>query len=218
MLVGWTFEIDFLKRIVPGYVFMNPTAATAFVLASIALWFFNGSNNNLRRLARLLAAIVAFAGLAKLCAIVGLHDIGIDRIFFSGQLLDKVTGQANQMAPQTALNFLLLGTALLLLDVRTKRGRDLYLLQYSAIIVILFSFLAVIGYVYGAKSLYVSVSFNPMALHTAVSFLLLAVGLLLSSPERGIIKELFSADAGGEIARRLFPINIKTTLNEKISN
>jgi hypothetical protein len=44
VLVGWSFEIDFLKRIIPGYVFMNPTTAVAFVLSSIALWLLQSRN------------------------------------------------------------------------------------------------------------------------------------------------------------------------------
>jgi hypothetical protein len=50
-------------------------------------------------------------------------DLGIDRILFRERLFDNVTGQHNQMAPNTALNFLLLGIALLLLNVRGKKEK-----------------------------------------------------------------------------------------------
>ncbi|MEJ7849697.1 MAG: PAS domain S-box protein [Pyrinomonadaceae bacterium] len=142
-----------------------------------------------------------------MCAIIGLFDVGIDRIFFTNSLFDSVTGQQNRMAPNTALNFLLLGAALLLLKFKTK-GADSFTAQYPAIAVILTSFLAVIGYLYGAKSFYVLVSFNPMAIHTAVSFLLLGVGLLLSKPDQGIVREVINRETGGVMARRLIPLVI----------
>lgn len=208
VFVGWLFEVDFLKRIFPGYVFMNPTTAVAFILSSVSLWFLHSANAKLIRLAQACAGAVALIGLIKLCAIVGFFDIGIDQILFSDQLFDKVTEQPNRMAPTTALNFLLLGAALLLLNFETKRGRDSFPSQYLAIAVILSSFLAIIGYLYGAKSFYAIASFNPMAIHTAVSFFALAVGLLLSKPERGLVKEILSRDIGGETARRLFPLVI----------
>jgi methyl-accepting chemotaxis protein len=133
-------------------------------------------------------------------------DVGIDRILFRRQLFDNVTGQLNQMAPNTALNFLLLGSALMLLNVKEKRGRDFFPSQYLAVAVLLSSFLAIIGYAYGIKSFYVIVSFNPMAIHSAASFFMLAVGLLLTRRRQGLIKEVFSNHLGGEMARRLFPV------------
>ncbi|HXG85954.1 MAG TPA: PAS domain S-box protein [Pyrinomonadaceae bacterium] len=187
---------------------MNPTTAVAFILSSVSLWLLQSENTKLFRTAQACAGVVALVGFIKLCAIVGFFDIGIDRIFFANQLFDRVTEQPNRMAPTTALNFLLLGAALLLLNVKTKRRRDFFPSQYLAIGVMLSSFLAIIGYFYDAKSFYVIVSFNPMAIHTAVSFFVIAVGLLLSKPERGIIKELFSRENGGEMARRLFPLII----------
>jgi two-component system sensor histidine kinase/response regulator len=208
VLIGWSFEVDVLKRIVPGYVFMNPTSAWAFILSSVSFWLLQSKNLKLIRIAKICAGIVAFVGLAKMCAFIFGLDTGIDRIFFRDYLYDKVIEQPNQMAPNAALNFFLLGAALLLLETKPKLLRDFYVAQYPAIIVLLTSFLAIIGYLYGAKSFYVVVSFNPMAIHTALCFLLLAGGLLLSRKDRGIIKEVFSSHTGGEMVRNLFPLVI----------
>lgn len=190
VLIGWVLEVDLLKRIVPGYVFMNPTTAVAFILSSISLWLMQSANVKPVRFVQACTGLVALIGLIKLCAIVGFFDLGVDRIFFPNQLFDSVTGQLNQMAPNTALNFLLSGIALLLLNTGEKRERYFFLAQYLAIAVLLSSFLAIIGYAYGIKSFYVIVSFNPMAIHTAGSFFILAGGLLLSRPDRGLIKEI----------------------------
>ncbi|HXG83231.1 MAG TPA: PAS domain S-box protein [Pyrinomonadaceae bacterium] len=205
VLVGWTFEIDFLKRIVPGYVFMNPATAVAFILSGIALCLLQSVNVQRIRVAQVCAGVVLFTGFVKLCAIFGFFDIGIDQLLFSNRLFDNLTGQPNRMAPNTALNFLLTGAALLLFTIRRKSGKFLQA-QYPAMLVLLSSFVAIVGYLYGAKSFYLVVSFIPMSIHTAVSFLLLAVGLLLSTPRHKLIKEIFSPHAGGLTARRLLPL------------
>ncbi len=205
VLVGWTFEIDFLKRIIPGYVMMNPATAIAFVLSSVALWLLQSTDARRVRLAQICAAVVLLAGFIKLCELLGLFDIGIDRILFSDHLFDPVMGKPNRMAPNTALNFFLTGAALLLYKVETKPAYS-FPAQHPAILVVLTSFVAIIGYFYGATSFYLVVSFNPMAIHTATSFLLLAGGLLLSKPGQGIIREIFSPHLGGQTARRLFPL------------
>ncbi len=205
VLVGWAFDIDFLKRIVPGYVFMNPATAVAFILSVVVLRLMQSSNVSSFRAARVCAAVVSLIGLIKLCAIIGFFDAGIDRILFSENLFDRVTGEQNRMAPNTALNFLLLGASFLLLKVETKR-RGFFPAQYTALAVILTSFAAIVGYLFGAKSFYIIVSYNPMAIHTAVSFLLLALGILFLKPKNGIIGEIFSPHIGGQAARRLFPV------------
>ncbi len=201
VLLGWSFEIDFLKRIIPGYVFMNPTTAVTFILASIALWLVQGADSLQNRVVQICAAVVATVGLIKLCALFGFFDIGIDRILFASKSLDNVSGELNRMAPNTAVNFLLFGAALLLFNLRSNR-KDFFPAQYPAMLVFLSSFVAIIGYLYGAESF---IAFNPMAIHTAFSFLLLSVGLLLSRREQGLIKEVFSRHPGGRAARRLLP-------------
>jgi PAS domain-containing protein len=69
-----------------------------------------------------------------------------------------------------------------------------------------FSFLSVITFMYGVRVFHIVVSFNPMAIHTSVSFLLLASAMLLSKPGKGLVKEVFSAEAGGYMARHLLPV------------
>jgi len=63
----------------------------------------------------------------------------------------------------------------------------------------------VAGYLYGAAPLYPLGSFVSVAVHTAVSFLILPVGILLAMPDRGPVGLLRSSDLGGVLARRLIP-------------
>ena len=51
-------------------------------------------------------------------------------------------------------------------------------------------------------------TYIPMAMNTALAFVVLSMGLLLSRPDRGTAKVLFSASQGGMMARRLLPIGV----------
>ena len=210
VLIGWTLSIDVLKRILPGLVAMNPTTAITFVLAGMSLWLLRAGKtaSRLRRIAKGLAFAVALVGLIKLVGILSGWNLGIDELLFPGQLESEaaVTGIPNRMAPNTALNFFLLGCALVLVDSQTRRS---YRLAHLLILVSLAaSLLAIVGYAYGVTSFYGVASFIPMALHTALTFVVLSVGLLCVRPDRGLMAIVTSDSAGGVVVRRLLPAAI----------
>lgn len=210
VLVGWTLNIDVLKRILPGLVAMNPATAIAFVIAGAAtrLLLNKDVDRRPRRLAQGLALVVTTVGLLKLVEILFGWDLGIDQLLFRQGLESEatVTGVPNQMAPNTALNFLLVGCALLLVDRPT--GRSYWLAQFLILVASAASLLALIGYAYGVKSLYGVSSYIPMALHTALTFIALLAGLLCARPDRGLIAIVVSNRVGGVIVRRLLPAAI----------
>ncbi len=205
VLVGWTFDVEGLKRILPGLVAMNPVTALTFILAgaSLGLLGTEGGDRRLVRLARGLALIVAIVGLLKLVEISSGVDVGVDRIVFPEKLGAVGDQLPNRMAPNTALNFLLVGVSLLFLDVRICR--DLWPAQLLVLTACLASLLALVGYLFGTKSLYGFASYIPMALHTALTFIVLSIGLLCARPERGLMRVFTSDSAGGILARRLLP-------------
>ncbi len=67
------------------------------------------------------------------------------------------------------------------------------------------SLLALIGYAYQLTSLYEVRSFIPMALHSAICFLALALGILFARPDLGLMKVLTGDTPAGLLARRLIP-------------
>src|SRR5215475_10412700 len=60
-------------------------------------------------------------------------------------------------------------------------------------------------YVYETRVLHGVARDIPMALPTAVAFLLLSIGILCARPDRGLTAVVMSDDAGGVLARRLLP-------------
>jgi PAS domain S-box-containing protein len=127
----------------------------------------------------------------------------LDQLLFSGKLDSDGSPHPNRIAPNTALSFLLLGTALLFPDARTRHaGRPG---EWLALVVALVSLLALMGYAYQVRWLYGFAAFIPMALHTAVLFHLLALGALASRPHSGFVGLFTSDSPGGALMRNLLP-------------
>jgi signal transduction histidine kinase/CheY-like chemotaxis protein len=216
VLLGWVSNRDALTSVVPGLVAMNPLTALAFILGSVSLWLLAGPRQAeawTRRVAWACAALVALAASLKLDAYVlnqllperqTAWDLGIDRLLFQEKL--DAADPPNRMAPNTALNFLLVSLALLVLDVETRRRRRPA--QLPALAATLVSLLAIVGYAYSAMFLYGIGPAIPMALNTAVAFFLLSLGILCARPDQGLMTFITSAGAGGAMARRLLPAAI----------
>ncbi len=77
--------------------------------------------------------------------------------------------------------------------------------QLATFIVATVSLVSLIGYSYGATSLYQMAAYVPMALNTAGAFGVLSLGILLARPERGVVAVIFAPGPGGVMARRLLP-------------
>lgn len=205
VLFGWALDVEALKRVSPKLVAMNPVTALAFILLGLSLWLSHAENTGrkIRLVAILCAGLVAMVGLLKLTEVLFGGAIGLDQLLFASKLVDEVTGQPNRIAPNTALNLLLFGCALLLLNIKVRGG--FYIAQFCIIVSILASLLPVIGYAYGTRMLYGIGHFIPMALPTAITFLTLGVGSLFARPGRGLTVTIVDKGMSGVMARRLLP-------------
>lgn len=207
-LLGWAFDIEPLKRWLPDAVAMNPMTAVAFILSSVGLWFSQtgAQLSGMRRASVLCAATVVIIGLVRLLGYAANMDIGLDRLLFASKL--TMTGVntdiPNRIAPNTALNFLLTGSALLLSVSGNRRFEGLA--QGMLFFVVTTSFLAFLGHTYDAHGLYRISSFIGMAVNTAACFMALALGILAASPDIGPMSVVASPNMGGTVARRLLPV------------
>ncbi|HEY8182664.1 MAG TPA: hypothetical protein VII32_10510, partial [Thermoanaerobaculia bacterium] len=181
VLYGWMSDIEVLKRIVPGLVAMNPMTAIGFLLlgTSFALLSVEAPATPRHRTGEVVALIVAIIGVVKLLALMTPLDLHIDQLLFANKLAASDFGLPNRMAPNTALNFLLLGIALMNIDRRLQRW---WPSQFLTIAAAMSSVLALMGYAYGVKSFYGIGTYIPMALHTAGTFLVVSIGILCARP------------------------------------
>ena len=210
VLIGWLLSANVLKHPLSGLVSMSPGTAITFVLAGTSLYLLRAedANQRLYRVAQLLALIVTLAGLIELIETLSWWDVSLDRLLFQERLESEaaLSGSSDQMAPNTAVNILLLGCALLFLDSRTRWGR--WPSQYLILMVSAISLLSILGYAYSVESFYRIPSYEPMALHTALTSLVLSVGLLCARSRHQPIALMTSDSAGGIVARRLLPLAV----------
>jgi PAS domain S-box-containing protein len=211
VLVGWLLDVEVLKRVVPHFVAMNPVTAVDFILAgtALALSIRRDRSPGLSKITTVLSVIVLLLGLIKLIGIAAGWHPNIDEWLFASKLATADEPMPNRMAPNTAFNFVLVGLSLLTLDLSTTRFSPS---QAFALLTGFAALLPVTGYVYGVQSFRGLASFIPMALHTAITFLILAAGIFFARPAAPLAQLFATRDPRGVMARRLFPLAVLLTL------
>lgn len=180
---------------------MHPVTAIGIIAAGFALVLLsNPVGTRLRKTAaRILATTAAAIGCARLVAIL----FRVDLHFFN---FPTTYGPTETIVYRTALNLLLTGAALLLLDVR-RRGVA-RLSQLLAALSALIAVLGLVAYSYDLIGYYMTPTYVPTSLPGVLAFLLLATGILLARSENGTMRIIASDTAGGLLARRLIPLAI----------
>jgi len=206
VLVGWVLDIGALKSVLPGVVTMKANTALGFVLSGLSLCILSSeqADQRWRRIGQGCAVIVALIGLLTFSEYLFGWDLGIDQLLINERLGAVGTSQPGRMAPTTALDFLMIGLALLLLTARRGVGAVQLLILAAGFI----GLLNLIGYAYGVSSLYGVASYTRMAVHTAVTFMALSVGILFVRLDDGLMATVASDSVGGVVARRLLPAAI----------
>jgi PAS domain S-box-containing protein len=205
VLIGWLFGISALKSILPGLATMKANTALAFVLAGLSLWLASIKHENQRvdLIAKGCATFAILIGLLTLTEYVFRQGFGIDQLLFK-DTPTPANPYPGRMSPVTALNFSMLGFALLILD----RRRYQWPVEVFSLAALLISILALMGHAYGVSALYHFSPYSPIAIHTALAFSILCLGILFARPEQGLMKIFSSEDIGGAMARRLMPAAI----------
>ena len=206
VLAGWICGVPLLKNPLPGLVQMKANAAVGFVALGASLLLTRTvGRGSAGRLARGLSAVALVIGALSLAEYVAGHNLGTDQLLFH----DPDPSHAaypGRIAPQTAVLFVLLGVTLWLLNSRQAAKSHLpRALAGTSFVIAAF---AVIGYGYGISGLERVPSLTPIALYSAVTFLVLCVGIAASDPN-GLFERLLKSEASGAVAaKRLLPITV----------
>ncbi|MGB7440155.1 MAG: EAL domain-containing protein [Coleofasciculaceae cyanobacterium] len=220
VLLGWYFDIPILKSVLPGALTMKANTAVGFIFAGLCLCLcprypnksrsgaappLNRSkydllpiNLNYRSLAQGFAIVAILVGLLTLLQYVLNLDFGIDQLLFAESPEAVDAAAQGRMAPNTALNFVLIGVAEWLLAKKFYTSA-----QSFSLLTFLIAFLGLLGHLYGITSFYGVGSLTGMALHTSISFIFIAVGVLFARPDQGLMTVISGDLAGGRMARRL---------------
>jgi PAS domain S-box-containing protein len=193
VLVGWATGVRGLTSLSPQWPRMDVTAALGLCFAALALWLRSHDDHVgwARRVASLSAGLVLVIGVLGLTQQLYGTDLRATGILFSGR-----------MAPSEAIDFLLTGGALLLIDTETRLGR-----RPTELLALLLGGLTLpilVGFLYGA----LPGAATKISGLSAVLFMLLAAGLLFARPHRGLTAVLTGPSMGGTAAQRLLPLMI----------
>ncbi|MCW5314496.1 PAS domain S-box protein [Nostoc sp. KVJ3] len=224
VLIGWWLGIEVLKCGFPGSpATMKVNTALCFVLSGVSLWLFlrgeskrkrtiqNSSGSSTPRLlyfptpiiSRVCAMAVTTIAALTLSQYLFGWNFGIDEVLFLDLPISMTTSHPGRMGVNTALNFILVSVALQIL-INPKNYRSYWYAQIIALIATLISFQALMGYAYKVKVLYgLAPHTTSMALHTAVLFTLISIGILWARAEQGLMRIVTSDTDGGLLARRL---------------
>lgn len=166
---GWLLRLDAIVQILPTWVPMQFNTALGFFLCGVSLIQIG---NGRQRGPIVMAAFAAAIGLLTLTEYASGASLGIDELFVRHHLMVK-TSHPGRMSPNSAICFIVIGLALVLLARVPRRVLTLLL----ATMVTGLGIVALLGYVAGIETLYLW-GVTGMAMHTSVCFIALGVGTI----------------------------------------
>jgi diguanylate cyclase (GGDEF)-like protein len=200
-MAGWIFDLPALTRFFTHLTSMKANAALSFILLAEALHL--AVTRRHTSIQALLASGAVLLGCLTLFEYITGQQLGIDQLVFHDPVASAHPGR---MSPITAVNFMLLGIALLPFG---RRGAEVVkeILSLAAVTTSMF---AVVGYLYGIPALYGAISSGwiPIAPHTAGSFMLLALGFLFVHREGGLVRIFYGQSIAAMVARFLVPVAV----------
>jgi hypothetical protein len=124
VLCAWTFHLESLKSVLPGFVAMKANTAVGLAFAGISLWLSlpGESRCRWRYIARLFALLTALIGVATLCEYLFSVNLRIDQLLFSEPAGALATYAPGRMAPVSAAALVAIGLALLVMDWHVGRS------------------------------------------------------------------------------------------------
>ena len=206
VLAGWCLGLPRLTDYFEAAPEAKVNAGLCLILCGCSLWLRRREQpDRVQRLAAdaLSAAVVAIAALT-LVEVAGAWDLGLDNLVVREPAGALGAFAPGRMSPAAAAIFLLFGSALLLLDTQTPRGRrPANVLAIVAALSVLF---VASGYVYGIEFFWGPGAYARVAPPIVLGDLLFAIALLIARPEVGVTAVLVRPGLGGRTARRLAPV------------
>ena len=129
VLIGWQVDSYALKTFGLGSISMKANTAACFLLAGLALVVMQRLNRSSNLIVRFLSLVIILIGILFLCQNFFGWDIGLDEFLFPEPSGAIVTSHPGLMAPNTALNFMLIGFAFFLFTF--NRFRQTFLMEFT---------------------------------------------------------------------------------------
>lgn len=174
-LAGWALDLPLLRSVIPGAVEMKANTAVCLVMSGLALLILTTQTPAaLSRAAQALALAVAAIGSATLSQYAFGWDLGIDELLFRDTAY-TYTILPGRMSPYSAATFAALG-----LGLASLPGPGLGTLKLGAAVLTLATgALSALGYLWNVSEIVTDTWVPPVAINTAIAFVLLGSGMLM---------------------------------------
>ena len=212
-IAGWLFKMPVLAAFSLEYFPMAPLTAIIFV-GLCGAWFFRRffpTRNRLRVIVQIyLLEILIIVLILAIRYFTG-YGIDIEQLVVPNPPLFGQISSA-RMSPLTALGFILIIPAYLLLTGLEPSKRRITITAVLSLLVYTLSSINCLGYFYGAPLFYGG-TFIPVALPTALSFMFFSLGLLMSiGPSYWPINEIIGSSLKARLKRAFIPSSILIVL------
>ena len=184
VMIGWFIDDDALKRLNPNWVTMKFSTAASFLASGLVVLLLNESRNRNLEAAKILIfaplIIVLFFMATLLVSTIAGTSTGVSSLFVTEDLssaLQSVTPGTPSVGAM--VNFILIigvGFTYLLVHPKHKKYSNI-----CGAIVLALAIIALVGYAIDSPPLYYQIegASGAMALHTAIAFDLLGIGMML---------------------------------------
>jgi signal transduction histidine kinase/DNA-binding response OmpR family regulator/CHASE3 domain sensor protein len=202
-LIGWLFDIQVLKSVIPGLVTMKANTALCFVLSGTALLLLAPTPNppGRKSAGRGLALLVSLVGILTFCEYLFGWRLGIDELLVRDDDFRIWTVAPGRMSLMTSVVFCLGGLALLGIDWSPRRLW--WPAETLAVLAIILPVIALIEYFFAGNLPSLFFHATRIAVHTSAAFVLLGLGILSTRPDHGVLGAV-RARIGDPLERRIY--------------
>ena len=180
IIVGWIFNIGYLKSLSPNWVTMKITTSIIFIFSGMALYAISMSLEGKFDIAQIVLSITSLVillvmGIMFISTFFGVRT-GVEDIIIHESSYTTKTMIPGQPSIPTMLNFLLIATTAISTILNINRLH--FILRFVGVWLGLTGLLALLGYIINVPLLYYFIEGrnSAMAFNTAILFVLLGVG------------------------------------------
>lgn len=201
-LLGWLLDLPALTDWFNTGISTLPNTAIATLLLAFALFFVLTTR---RKPTLVLAAAATFIALVTLFEHISGFNLGLDTFLLLRDWGQTATLAPGRMGIPAATSCSLLGLALIHAALRPDARRSLFA---AGLVAIGISLLSLVGYIYGASTLFAAPRLTAIAIPTSTLILALGAGLCALSCDRGLSCFGARGSVGATLTKRLLPLLI----------
>jgi diguanylate cyclase (GGDEF)-like protein len=204
VLSGWIFHIELLRSAFLGSTSIEVNTSLCLIFLGVSLWLLlpDPARRAYRYWGLFFGGLVASIGAITVIEYVFGLDMRINRLLFIGDAGVIATHSTGRMPPITAMTFLALGLALLLLDWDRRPGRPAQVLSLLGMFATMMS---LSGYINGATAIYGIFSYTQTSAYMALLLFMMSAAIFFARPRVGIAGDLTGRYLGSATARRFLP-------------